>query len=99
MLLKAWAFKAIVAFLSTAVGTFSMQESWAGVGTAWESEKKLLRQPVLLTFATTDKFCDSVPTSRIDTIVSQVNDVNGEDTDIELSLLSGDKILHTHVPD
>ena len=98
MLLKG-ALKAIVAFSSTAVGTFSMQESWVWLGAAWESVKTLLRQPVLLTCATADKFCNNIPTSRVDTIVSRVNDVKGEDTNIKLSILSGDKTLHTHVPD
>ena len=97
MLLKG-VFKVIVAFSSTAVGTFSMQENWVGLGAAWESEKTLLRQPVFLTCATADKFCNNIPTSRVDTIVSQV-EIKADDTDIKLSLLSGDTTLHTHVPD
>jgi hypothetical protein len=67
MLLKG-AFRAIVAFSSTAVGTFSMQVTCARLGTAWGSEKMLLRQSVFLTFATTDDFRNIVPTSRVDTV-------------------------------
>jgi hypothetical protein len=67
MLLKG-AFRVIVAFSSTAVGTFSMQVTCARLGTAWESEKMLLRQPMFLTFATTDDFRNIVPTSRVDTV-------------------------------
>jgi hypothetical protein len=84
-LLKA-AFKAIVAFSSTAVGTFSMQVTCARFGTAWGSEKMLLRQPVFLTSATTDDFRNIVPISRVD-IVSHMNDIKANNTDIKLNVL------------
>jgi hypothetical protein len=54
----------------------------------------LLRQPVFLTFATPNKFCNNVPTSRIDTADTKLNN-----TDMKLSPLAGDETLHTHVPD
>jgi hypothetical protein len=55
------------------------------LNTAWESEE-MITQPILLTFATTDQFCDNTPTTRIDTIVSKVNDIDDENTDIEWRL-------------
>jgi hypothetical protein len=46
----------------------------------------LLRQPMFLTIATTDEFCNDIPISCID-IVCQVNDVIADNTDIKLNLL------------
>jgi hypothetical protein len=53
---------------------------------------------VFLTFATANEICNNIPTSRID-IVCQINDIEGENADIKLSVLAGDNTLDTHVPD